>query len=66
MRLFKTICPYCRKKIPLSSLRCPECRGVIPHECGEIERRRLLILAGVVIFLLMIGGIGLVLWLIFG
>jgi len=43
MSWFKIVCPYCRKKIPLSSIRCPLCRTVIPHECGEIERRRILL-----------------------
>lgn len=49
---FTIVCPYCRKKIPINSIRCPECRAVIPHECGEKERG--------LILKLMLVGIGLV------
>lgn len=38
MTMFSITCPYCRQKIPINSTRCPECRAVIPHECGEEER----------------------------
>lgn len=63
MNLFTIVCPYCRKRIPLSSIRCPECRAVIPHECGEYERKRIFLFAGAgILFVLIVIPI-LALWL---
>lgn len=42
--IFKITCPYCQQRIPLSSMRCPACRAVIPHECGEAERKQFILL----------------------
>ncbi|MGI6457468.1 MAG: hypothetical protein ACOX5R_17875 [bacterium] len=54
--MLKITCPYCRKRIPINAIRCPECRTLLPHECGEQERRRLFIwgILGVTIFLLLL------------
>lgn len=47
MTWFKITCPFCRKRVPISSIRCPECRSLIPWEYGDLERRRIFIAAGI-------------------
>lgn len=42
MNWIKIECPYCKARIPLSSVNCPECRAIVPHECGDRERQKAL------------------------
>ena len=64
MLWFKITCPYCREKIPLSSLRCPKCRSIIPHEYGEEERKRFLKF-GCISLILFAAGSVILLWVLF-
>ncbi len=64
MDWIKITCPYCRQRIPISSMQCPECHAVIPHECGEVERRKILHLTlALLSFLLFSIAAGLFYWI---
>jgi hypothetical protein len=65
MSWFTIKCPYCHKRIPISSNRCPLCRTIIPFECGDKERAVIFLYAGVgivLLLLLFIAGIGGLIW----
>lgn len=65
MAWFHVTCPFCQKRIPLSSVRCPACRALLPHETGEAERRRILAAAafvGITISILATAGLFYVIW----
>lgn len=65
MAWFHITCPFCQQRIPLSSVRCPACRALLPHESGDPERRRILLAAaivGMVVFVLIVAGVVGVMW----
>ncbi|MBN2325838.1 MAG: hypothetical protein JXR73_01700 [Candidatus Omnitrophica bacterium] len=57
MNWIKIECPYCRRRIPLNSVNCPNCRSVIPHECGEAERKKFMLVI-LILFSIVIIGVG--------
>lgn len=55
LSLLRMTCPYCGKRIPVNSSRCPECRAVLPAESGQDELAKVFKLSAIIALIVFAG-----------